>query len=179
MARTTTEGAVARSSATNSLANIYEVLAVVDDEQGMPIVDGLEHGLALGHAASGRDSQGRGHRMVECRAVGQPCQLDEPRAVAELVDDGSPSLQGQTRLAHAARPDQGDESLFEETAGELIELGIAPVKRRRHDRQVAAEPIERDEWGEVGDQPIAHELPDVLRLGQVTQAMHTKILEPD
>ncbi len=96
-----------------------EVLAVVDDQEPGLVA---EHGEAGGQDVALHDVQvqGRRQRVGYRGGVGDGCEQQHPGRLA-----GTGDVQGDPRLAHAARPDERDQPLHREQPVQHCDLGLA------------------------------------------------------
>ena len=89
-------------------------------------------------------------------------EFDEPHAVAEAVEQIGRDLQGEARLADAARADQRDETMLLDQRGDFGDLRLAADEGRDLQRQIVGETFERSQRREVGNEIGCEQLIDVL-----------------
>ena len=105
-------------------AGVGQVLAVVEHEQQLRVAQALEDVVeqvavrAFANAEHMRDGLEDELRVEHGR------EIDQPGAVAEPVGVRGGDLDGQPRLARAARPGQRDETRFAQQRRELVELAL-------------------------------------------------------
>src|SRR5262245_40458925 len=98
-------------------------------------------------------------------------QIDEEHAAGERVENLCRDVEGEPRLAAAADACDGQQALRAEELAQCGALLLATDERRALHRQIVGECIERPQRGELVTQIRRSELPDTLRLLEITEAM--------
>ena len=128
---------------------VDHLLEVVEDEQHLAVAqrlgDAVDHGPVrlVGHAD--RSSDGRRDQLPFTDRL----QRDEPDPVGEVVGGGRRNLQGQPRLADAARPGERQQARPAQEPERLLELVASSDERRQLGRQIVRPGVDRMERREL------------------------------
>ena len=160
-------------------ARLHEVLAVVEDQQQVPVphelqqrVDDREPGLFL-HA------QHRRHRLRHETRIVDWSELDQPRAVGKRVEGVGRHLERQPGLAEAAATQQCQQACLGELFSYVDEFAFAPDEGRELLRQVVRRCFKRAQRRKLLPQCRMHHLVDALWLRKVTQPDTPEIEQRD
>ena len=132
--------------------HLEQVLAVVEDEQEMPLAKMREQKHKRLRAGLVAQVECRQHRVGDESGDAHLRQLDPPRAGGKAAAQICRCTQSEPRFADAARSDQADETGTRELLPQLGELVATADEARRFGRQVA------DAAGGLG-----HDRPKLLR----------------
>jgi len=86
------------------------MLAIVEDEQQAALTQFGDEGIDPLLARTIAHAEGGGDRVRDARDPGGPDEIDEPDVVGEGRTERERALEGQPGLAHAARPDECDQT---------------------------------------------------------------------
>ena len=125
----------------------------------------------LAHINGGRD------RLDDPVALGDERQLDQPHAIAKIMNDLRAGFQGEASLAGAASPHQRQESRVFENALHLFQLLLAPNETGRLHRKVVGECLHAPGRRKRIGKPRGDHLIQVLRSVQIAQAVISQRLE--
>ena len=162
------------------LRALDEVLEVVEDEERRPPVQEVQELLSGGEAAERHvdlELERCGHRRGQEVGRSHRDERNEVDPVLVAIEPARGRLDGESRLAHAARSDEGQEA-----AGRVVEEAVdrgqlvGPADERRpRGRQVGAAGLERPQRRELGRQPVDLELEDPLRGAEVPEPVRPEV----
>ena len=100
----------------------HEVLAVVDHQQKLSVAETIDHRVGDLLIGSLPDAQDTSRRGGDVGAVGNRCELDEPRAVRPLGEDMPCDLEREARLARAGGAGQRHQAVVVKGFGNADDL---------------------------------------------------------
>ncbi len=106
-----------------------QVLAVVEDEEHVPVLEMAHQRFAHRPAGGFLNPQRARHRLRHEPRVTQRGELDQPDAVGKIFADFGGELERQPALADAADAEQREQARVGEELRHLRHLGIAPDER--------------------------------------------------
>jgi hypothetical protein len=114
-------------------------------------------------------------RSIRRSAIGR--QLGDPDPIGEVGSDMRRDLEGEARLAHAARPGEREERRLRQPLLGSLDLAITPDERGELARKVVRKGVERPNRWEVGLQPRGHDLVQALGGRDAAQPVVTEVAE--
>ena len=152
---------------------VQHMLAVVQDQQQLPVSDKLAQ--RIGHRPARRlfDAQHAGHCLRHPLSgllqVLQRRQLNKPHAVGKAVHQLTAQRRRQARFADAARAQKRDQPVLRQQAVQLGQHLLAVDEAVQRLGQVVGRGRQRAQRREVRSQRRRQHLPHPLRQGQITQ----------
>ena len=131
---------VADDSFSECCCLIDHVLAVVEDQQATVVPEYLGDALEVVLSRPMLDAECRCDDRDDTRRSGGR-EIAEDDAVREAMLDEPGRLDDQSRLAHTARPDQGDQPGLADAPFDLDHEIVAPDERRRAVTKVRPDPM--------------------------------------
>ena len=108
-----------------------QMLAVVDDQQHPGAAQACDQQVVTWRVLT-RVAKGKHARERAWHAVGVGgCEIDPPDTLRELVSQPGGGFDGEPRLAHAGRPDQGHQALLAHEPDQLHQLVVTADQARR------------------------------------------------
>ena len=157
-------------------AGIEHVLAVVEQEQDVPVGECLDHGVDVVGRLAGGQAQCAGDRSQDAVVAARRHEVDEGDAA--VVEQVGGDLEGEPGLPHAPDAGEGHERRGVEEREHVFDVVLAADQRGVLGGQVVLEGVERPER-RVGAGVVDHHLVQGLRLQQVAQPVDAEIDELD
>ncbi len=172
------EGGGAAQEAVGELGRLrHHVLAVVEHEEQLAAAEVVQDRGEKGTSRLLGEAERGGDRRCEIVRVGEHSQVDEPGAILQLAQELLCQLQGDARLADAARPGEGEQRRRCQQALRFGELRLATDEARQLARQVVGMRIHRPQRRELGRQVRDDRLEEPLLPGQVAEPMLPEVAE--
>ena len=130
-------------------ARLQEMLAVVQDDQQTAVPDRFCQRFQNGVSGLFLDSQNGCDGLRDHPGIGDRRELDQPNAVGVIVQHVGGRLQGQPRLAQAARAKQRHQPPFLQRAPDFGQLALTTDERGHLLRQVVRRRGERTQRREI------------------------------
>ena len=178
VARTFTVDAASGHGARYGAGGVKHVLAVVEDDQQPPPVEGPHQGIAE-DARSGSHAQRRRHHGGHVGRAFHRGQLDPPHALREGVLNGDSGGEGETSLSDASRPRERHHPGLTHELLEPSHLRFPSDQPVEGDRQASRRCVLGLQWRELRRQSRPAHAEQPVRRGDAPQPMLPKIDEPD
>jgi hypothetical protein len=120
----------------DSGARIQEVLAVIEDHQSLSPRQIRRGRLYLRHPRQWTHAEGIRDRPSDQLLIGNGRQLDPPHAAREPIEHLRSDLQGEPRLATAARAHQRQQPRLSQRRPQLAQFPVAPDEASELDQQI-------------------------------------------
>ena len=156
---------------------VRDVLAVVEDQQELPILDMLKQCVRDPAPRLLLDPERRRHRLRHQPRIRERRELDEPYAIGKVVQHLGAHLQRDPCLAQSADARHRHEAVPVEPSLDFGELAVAADERRELLRQIVRLRAERAQRGKVAPQRWVDELVDALGSRQIAQAHAAEVRE--
>ena len=155
------------------------MLAVVQHDQQVTVGDEPQQGVHRGTAGVVGQAQRAGDRHRHHLRGRDRRQVDVPRPVAEITRPLGGHLHRQPGLAHAARPDQGDQPIAGHRIPQAADFRLAPNETRELGRKIMGCDVGvRAQRREVVAQVGVAQLHHAFGPGQIPQRVGTEVGQP-
>ena len=154
------------------------MLAVVEDEEQAAVPEIFHQGFDDRPARGFLDPQHARHGLRHEARVVHGCELDQPDAIREFVDQIGADLQRKPALSDAAHAEQGQEPELHEQLLHFAQLGLAADERRELVRQVVGRRLERTQRRELVPQARVQELVEGFGRSKIAQADRAELAQP-